>query len=197
MIKSKYDYELENIWRELLLRIGDDPNREGLEDTPERIMKMYKELFRGYDKSQKPKVTTFDNGSDGIVCDEMITDEGDFYSMCEHHVMPFTGRYHFAYIAHPKGKILGLSKVARVVDFFSAKLQIQERLTQDIVNYIYEELCKGTRYKPLGVALFMEAEHLCKTMRGVKKKGRMTTKVLKGVFKTDTSTREEFLSLIK
>ena len=197
MNKDYNQKRVEELWKEIILLIGEDPEREGLLETPKRIAKMYKEIFRGYDESQKPKVTCFSNGNDGLVYDEMITDSGDFYSQCEHHGVPFFGKYVFAYIPHPKGKILGLSKVARVVDFFSAKLQIQERLTHEIVDYIYKELCKDIKYKPLGIALYMEGEHLCKTMRGAKKKGKMTTKYLLGKFKTSDKTRIEFLEAIK
>ena len=188
---------ISDAWRTIIKEIGENPNREGLIDTPKRIAKMYKELFRGYDETQKPKVTTFNNGSDGLVYDTMICDEGNFYSQCEHHVVPFFGQYYFAYIPNPKGKILGISKVARVVDYYAARLQVQERLTQDIVNYIWEELCKDGSPEPLGMALIMKGEHLCKTMRGVKKKGRMTTSVVKGLFRTEPEVRAEFMELIK
>ena len=188
--------KIERLWKEILKEIGEDVNREGLLETPKRIGKMYKELFRGYDKSQKPKVTCFNNGADGLVYNEMIMDEGSYYSQCEHHVIPFFGKYHFAYIPSEKGKILGLSKVARVVDFFSAKLQIQERLVRDIVEYIWEELCKDGE-APYGMALIMEGEHLCKTMRGAKKKGLMKCSYMKGCFLSDHKAREEFLNLIK
>jgi len=195
--KKSNDEKIQQHWTEILKLIGDKPNRKGLEDTPKRIAKMYKEIFRGYDESQKPKVTTFDNGVDGVAYDEMICDEGDYYSHCEHHLVPFFGKYIFAYIPHPKGKILGISKVARVVDFFSAKLQIQERLVHEVVEYLWEALCQDTKHKPLGMALIMKGEHLCKTMRGAKKKGQMTCSVMKGDFKDDSSTRAEFLRLIK
>jgi len=189
--------KIQQLWKEILIEIGENPNREGLLDTPKRIANMYEELFKGYDKSKLPKVTIFNNGCDGLHYDQMITDEGDYYSQCEHHGVPFFGKYFFAYIPHPKGKILGLSKVARVVDYFSAKLQIQERLTNDVVEYIWNELCKDCKYKPLGMALIMKGEHLCKTMRGAKKKGLMTTSVMKGLFKDNSQTKNEFLNLIK
>jgi GTP cyclohydrolase I len=180
----------------ILEEIGENVNREGLLGTPRRVANMYEELFRGYDMSKAPKVTTFTNNTDGVVYDEMIMDEGDFYSQCEHHMVPFFGKYYFAYIPNPEGKILGLSKVARVVDFFAAKLQIQERLVRDIVDYIWRELSKDG-VEPLGMALMMRGEHLCKTMRGVKKKGIMTSTELRGVFKTDDKTRQEFFNSIK
>ena len=188
--------KIEQLWKEILKEIGENPDREGLKDTPKRIAKMYKEIFRGYDKEQLPKVTTFNNGSDGIVYDQMVTDSGSFYSQCEHHMVSFFGIYKFGVIYHPQGKILGISKVARIVDYFSAKMQIQERLVHEIVDCLWKELSKD-KIEPLGMALWMEGEHLCKTMRGVKKKGKMTTCVMKGVFKDDIQTKQEFLNLIK
>ena len=185
------EYSIKNIFQ----HIGEDPERAGLKETPSRMTKMWEETFRGYDISKKPKVTTFQNGADGIVYDNMIVDTGSFYSTCEHHFMPFFGTYYFAYIPHPNGLILGLSKVARVVDFYSAKLQIQERLVSDVVNEIKKAL--GEENPPLGIALVMKGEHLCKTMRGVKKKGEMTTSCLTGWFQDDINTRSEFLQLIK
>lgn len=187
--------KIERLWKEILKEIGENPDREGLKDTPKRIAKMYKELFRGYDENQKPKVTTFNNGADGVVYDQMILDTGSYYSQCEHHGVPFFGNYWFAYIPNPRGKILGLSKVARVVDYFSAKLQIQERLVSDIVNYLWKELSKDGM-EPLGMGLILKGEHLCKTMRGAKKKGIMTTSIMKGVFR-EQEVKEEFLNLIK
>lgn len=180
---------------EILKGIGENPEREGLQGTPDRIVRMFKEIFRGYDESQKPKITTFQNGSDGITYDSMIVDEGDFYSMCEHHMMPFFGRYWFAYIPNPKGKILGISKIGRVVDYCSAKLQIQERLVHEIVDMLADAL--GTENPPIGIALVMEGEHLCKTMRGAKKKGVMKSSYLVGAFHSDAQLRNEFMSLIK
>jgi len=192
----------EEIIKQMLIAIGEDPDREGLKDTPKRVVKMWKEIFRGYDEKQKPKVTTFKNGSDGITYDEMICDTGDFYSHCEHHAVPFFGKYYFAYIPNPKGKLLGLSKVARVVDYYSAKLQIQERLVKDILQHLEKELNCGLKiapelnHNPLGMALVLEAEHLCKTMRGVRKKGKMRSTQLIGVFKTDEKARSEFLNWV-
>lgn len=184
----------ENI-REIFEFIGEDPNRTGLKGTPDRIVRMFVEIFRGYDKNQKPKITVFPNGQDGITYDSMVVDEGSFYSVCEHHMMPFFGRYWFAYIPNPKGKIIGLSKVARVVDYCSARMQIQERLVQDIVDMIAEAL--DGENPPLGIALIMEGEHLCKSMRGVKKRGTMKSSCLTGIFKEEPSVRSEFMNLIK
>jgi GTP cyclohydrolase I len=151
---------------------------------------MWKEIFRGYDESQKPDLAIFRNGRDGIDYDEMITDSGYFFSQCEHHCVPFFGNYFFAYV--PNKKVLGLSKVARVVDYFSAKLQIQERLVKEIVDYIEKEI------QPKGIALIMKGRHLCKEMRGVKKvDGEMTTTVLRGCFRKEPETRAEFISYSK
>lgn len=186
---------IEDAIRVILYEIGEDPQRAGLLGTPDRIARMYKELFRGYTPEAYPKITTFDNGRDGITYDSMITDSGKFYSMCEHHMMPFFGRYVFAYIPHPKGKILGLSKIGRLIDYHSARLQIQERLVSDIVTDVEQIL--GTEYPALGIALYMEGEHLCKTMRGPKKEGKMSCAYLTGIFKEDEATRAEFYAVTR
>jgi|6_EtaG_2_1085325.scaffolds.fasta_scaffold02207_15 GTP cyclohydrolase I len=191
---EKGDTGVEDHIIRVLEYLGEDPTRQGLVNTPKRVINSYKELFRGYDEKQLPDITIFDNGNDNIVYDEMIIDTGDYYSHCEHHMLPFFGKYWFAYIPSEKGKILGLSKISRVVDYFSAKLQVQERLTGEIVDYIWKALNEPS---PLGMALIMKGEHLCKTMRGAKKKGIMTTSVMKGVFKDKAVVRQEFLSLIK
>lgn len=185
----------QNITR-ILEFIGEDIHRDGIQDTPKRVEKMYYEIFKGYDLANKPKPALFKNGKDGLVYDQMIIDSGDFYSQCEHHMVPFFGKYWFGYIPSKNGNIIGLSKVARFVDFHSSKLQIQERLVHDIVEDLWEMACIEAE-PPLGMALVMEAEHLCKTMRGAKKKGKMTTIKLKGVFLEDQKVREEFLSRIK
>lgn len=178
--------------RELLAAIGENPDRPGLVGTPDRVARMYRELFRGYDPTAKPKITTFDNGLDGIHYDNMVIDRGKYYSLCEHHIMPFFGRYVFAYIPNPNGKIIGLSKIGRVVDWCAARLQIQERLVADVVKEISEAL--GTENPPLGIALYMEGEHLCKTMRGAKKEGTMSCCHLTGIFREDGQARAEFLA---
>ena len=188
--------DTEDLIRRQLQSLGENCMREGLIDTPKRVAKMHKEIFRGYDPEQKPKVAIFKNGSDGVSYDQMITDTGDFYSHCEHHIVPFFGQYWFGYIPSAKGNIIGLSKVARLVDYHSARLQIQERLVQDIVDNIYKTLSKGGK-PPLGIGLIMEAEHLCKSMRGVKKKGKMKSVKLMGFLKNDPKARAEFLSIIK
>lgn len=184
----------ENALRLLFTYIGEDPDRLGLQGTPDRILRMWKEIYRGYDPDQMPKITTFQNGADGLVYDNMVVDTGDFYSMCEHHTMPFFGQYWFAYIPNPKGRILGISKIGRVVDYCSARLQIQERLVSDIVTMLSEAL--GEEYPPLGIALVMRGEHLCKSMRGAKKKGTMTSSYLTGAFKEDPALRAEFMNFV-
>lgn len=193
-MKDEEKFELEIRIRSILRQIGDDPDREGLLETPTRVANMFTEIYKGY-TDDPPGVTVFRNGHDGIRYNEMILDEGSFYSMCEHHMMPFFGNYWFAYIPSQAGSILGLSKVARVVDYFSAKLQVQERLTNEIVNYLWNKLAKKGP-SPVGMALVMKGEHLCKTMRGAKKKGTMTTSVLKGAFKEQAEVRMELLNLI-
>lgn len=184
----------ENI-KEILASIGENPEREGLKGTPDRIARMFKEIFRGYDPSQKPKITTFQNGADGITYDNMVIDEGNFYSCCEHHMMPFFGHYWFAYIPNPKGKILGISKIGRVVDYCGARLQVQERLVHDVVTMLEDAL--GSENPPLGIALVMKGEHLCKTMRGAKKQGIMTSSFLTGMFKESPEVRAEFMQFVK
>ena len=130
----------------------------------------------------------------------MIIDTGNFYSHCEHHVKDFLGKHWFAYIPSQKGNLLGISKVARIVDYFAAKLQVQERLTQQVVECLWHELCKNEARPPVGMALIMKAKHLCKSSRGVKKEGFMTTSEMRGEFLTPDSIkgnpREEFLTLI-
>ena len=179
--------------KQILIAMGENPDREGLKDTPLRVVKMWKEIFRGYDITQKPKVSVFRNGSDGLVYDQMILDEGTFYSHCEHHMVPFFGKYYFGYIPDKNSNIIGLSKVARLVDFHAAKLQIQERLVNDIVEDIWDVLCQNAD-APLGMGLLMQGEHLCKTMRGVKKQGKMTTIKLKGCF-LESGVKQEFINV--
>lgn len=186
--------QIERAIRDIFTYIGEDPDRLGLVGTPDRIVRMWGEIFRGYKPEAAPKITTFQNGADGLVYDNMVVDTGDFYSMCEHHMMPFFGKYWFAYIPNPKGKILGISKIGRVVDYCSARLQIQERLVSDVVTMLSDAL--GTEYPPLGIALVMRGEHLCKTMRGAKKKGSMTSSYLTGAFKSEAALRAEFMNFV-
>jgi GTP cyclohydrolase I len=180
--------------RELLEFIGDNPDRTGLQETPDRIVRMFKEMFRGYDPSQKPVITTFPNGSDGIIYDYMVVDSGTFYSVCEHHLRTFFGEYWFAYLPNPSGRILGLSKVGRVIDYCSSRLQVQERLVHDVVDMLTEAL--GPDNPPFGMALVMKGRHMCKESRGVRKTGVMTTTYLTGAFRTNAQVRSEFLTYI-
>lgn len=182
--------EKEKIIRDYLSAIGENPDREGLKETPKRIVKMWKEIFRGYDPEQKPKITTFDND---MHTTDIVFDTGDYYSMCEHHMLPFFGKYYFAYIPDPNGQILGISKVARVVGYCSARLQLQERLARDIVNMLNNAL-EG---KVQGMAIVMRGTHLCKTMRGVRNNGQMTVSYLSGIFKENNDARQEFYKLIE
>lgn len=175
--------------RDLLRYIGEDPDREGLINTPDRILRMWEEIFRGYNVSKKPKITTFEN-EDNIA--DMVFDSGDYYSMCEHHILPFFGKYYFAYIPSATGRILGISKVARVIEYCAAKMQLQERLAKEAVEMLTEALggeCQG-------MAIVMKGTHLCKSMRGVKNRGEMTASYFTGVF-NNTAVKQEFYQLIK
>jgi len=176
-----------NLIRELLIEIGEDPNREGLLKTPERVAKAYEFLMRGYQQDVKEILSKaiFTEKYDEMV----IVKDIDFYSMCEHHLLPFFGKAHVAYI--PKGKIIGLSKIPRLVEIFSRRLQVQERLTQQIADILNEYL------KPDGVGVVIEAMHMCMMMRGVEKQNSIaTTSAMHGSFKEDERTRNEFLRLI-
>jgi GTP cyclohydrolase I len=180
---------LEMHMRDVLHVIGEDPSREGLKETPTRVARMFAEVFRGYDEDCKPKITKFPNDEDGVAYDQLILDSGEFYSYCEHHMVPFFGTYHFGYI--PDKTVLGLSKVARVVDYYSAKLQVQERLTKEIVDELWKEL------EPKGMALVLKARHLCREMRGVKKtRGEMTTSDVRGNLRDNPATRAEFFRMV-
>ena len=188
--KTKKDQRIERLVRQLLVEIGEDPDREGLVGTPDRIRRMWKEIFRGYDLAQKPKITTFPNDMHST---DVVFDTGDYYSMCEHHILPFFGKYYFAYIPNPDGRILGISKIARVVGYCAAKLQLQEQLAREIVAMLSEALDGNV----MGMAIVMRGQHMCKTMRGVKNKGEMTVAHLSGNFRTDPDLRREFYRLIE
>ena len=179
---------------DLLEYIGEDPTREGLQETPDRMLKMFDEIFRGYNPARKPTITTFNNGRDGIIYDDMIIDHGDFYSLCEHHCRTFFGEYFFAYIPNTKGRLLGLSKIGRVVDYCSSRLQIQERLARDIVSMLLEAL--GTENPPQGIALVLKGRHMCKESRGARKQGYMISSCLLGDFRDDPATRAEFMRFV-
>jgi GTP cyclohydrolase I len=178
----------EQLIRELLLRIGEDPDREGLKETPARIVRSWKELFSGYQqRAEDILVTQFHAEQyDEIV----LLRDIEFYSTCEHHMLPFSGKAHIAYI--PEDRIVGLSKLGRLVDIFARRLQIQERLTQQIASELHRVL------KPKGVAVMIEARHQCMCCRGVRKQsGEMVTACLLGTFKENLASRTEFLSLLK
>ena len=181
--------DIESALRAMILAIGDDPDRDGLKGTPDRIVRMWKEIFRGYDPSQKPKITTFPN-EDGL--SDLVFDTGDYYSMCEHHILPFFGKYYFAYIPNPKGRILGISKVARVVGYCAARLQLQDRLARDVVAMLSDALDGDA----LGFAIVMRGKHLCKTMRGVRNDGNMTVAHFTGLFDKNPELKTEFYKLI-
>lgn len=172
---------------DLLKELGEDPKREGLVNTPKRVAKAYEFLTTGYKENIKKLLN---NAIFNEKYDEMVLVKNiDFYSMCEHHMLPFYGKVHVAYI--PDGKIVGLSKIPRIVDMFSRRLQVQERMTQQIADTIDEYL------QPKGVAVVSEAFHMCMMMRGVEKQNSSaTTSAVHGVFKEDARTRTEFLELI-
>src|SRR5215211_643016 len=174
--------------RQLLIDLGEDPDREGLRDTPKRVEKAYRFLTNGYaadvDQVLNNALFTVDYSEMVIVKDI------DFYSLCEHHLLPFFGKCHVAYI--PKGRVLGLSKIPRLVEIFARRLQIQERLTNEIAETLREKV------DPLGVAVVVEATHLCMAMRGVEKQNSFAvTSAMLGVFRDSSRTRMEFLDLIR
>lgn len=173
--------------RMILEAIGEDPQREGLKETPERIAKMYEELFSGIHKTPEKYLSkTFDIASKDVVLEKDIP----FYSMCEHHLLPFYGVVHIAYI--PNGKVVGLSKLGRTVDTYAKRPQLQEKLTRDIGNALMRYL------DALGVMVIIQAEHLCMNMRGIKKPGTKTLTCVKdGVFATDQKLTEEVYHLLR
>lgn len=179
---------IQNAVREILIAVGEDPDREGLLETPKRVANMYEEIFAGLTEDPKQHIKLFNEQSN----DEMvIVKDIPFYSMCEHHLLPFFGKAHIGYIPSDN-KIIGLSKLARIVDNFAKKPQVQERLTSDIADFLDDNL------QPKGVAVIMEAEHMCMTMRGARAAGSKTqTSALRGIMRTDAKTRAEVLSLLK
>jgi GTP cyclohydrolase I len=178
----------QDLYRELLVRVGEDPARDGLIRTPERMEKALKFLTRGYTMDVKE---VLHDALFHVDYDEMvIVKDVEFYSMCEHHMLPFFGKAHVAYV--PQGKVIGLSKIPRLVDVFARRLQVQERLTRQIGEAITDAI------NPQGVAVILEAQHLCMMMRGVEKQSSLTvTSAMLGVFKSQLQTRNEFLSLIR
>ena len=172
---------------EIIKAVGEDPEREGLQNTPDRVSRMYAELLSGYSADPQKII----NGAlFNINYDEMVlVRDIEFYSLCEHHMLPFLGRAHVAYL--PKGKVIGLSKIPRIVDMYARRLQVQERMTRQIADLLQEIL------KPQGVAVVVEGIHMCSLMRGVKKHdARMTTSAMHGAFRANLATRQEFLDNI-
>jgi GTP cyclohydrolase I len=169
--------------------IGDDPRREGLQGTPQRIAEMYAEIFSGLDMDARAELTVgFEVGHREMV----ILKDIPFHSMCEHHLLPFYGVVHVGYIPNKEGRVVGVSKLARVVEIFAKRPQLQERMTSQIADAILEVL------QPDGVAVVVQAEHLCMTMRGIKKPGsNVLTSATRGLFRTRAATRAEFLSLVQ
>ncbi len=174
---------------QLIEAIGDDPQREGLIDTPRRVAEMYTELFSGISMDPKLELSV---GFEEAHREMVIVRDIPFYSMCEHHLLPFYGVAHVAYIPNQKGRVVGASKLARVVEIVSKRLQLQERMTSNIADDIMEAI------KPDGVAVVIQAEHLCMIMRGIKKPGSaLVTSALRGIFRSRIATRSEFFSLLQ
>ena len=186
--EQENELALEKSYREILSRIGEDPERDGLNRTPERTAKAMRFLTRGYreDPAQLLRGALFEVDYDEMV----IVKDIEMFSLCEHHLLPFYGKVHVAYL--PKGRVIGLSKIPRLVDAFARRLQVQERLTKQIADAIQDAI------EPLGVGVVIEARHLCMMMRGVEKQHSATvTSSMLGAFRNEHETREEFLSLIR
>jgi GTP cyclohydrolase IA len=178
---------MEKLIREMLVNIGENPEREGLLKTPQRVSRAWGEIASGYDQSPGEMVRGALFESEGK--EMIVVNDIDFYSMCEHHMLPFFGKAHVAYI--PNGKIVGLSKMARVVEAYARRLQVQERLTSQVANCLMENL------QPLGVAVVIKAQHLCMMMRGIQKQNSYAvTSEMLGAFESNPKTRAEFLTLI-
>jgi len=186
--EEKIDFpSIEKAVEKLIVAVGEDPTREGLQRTPVRVARMYAELFAGY---RTDPVAMVNNAIFDVQYDEMVlVRDIEFYSLCEHHMLPFIGRAHVAYI--PDGKVLGLSKIPRIVEMYARRMQVQERMTRQIADFLRDLL------HPQGVAVVIEAMHLCSMMRGVKKhNARMTTSAMHGAFRANLATRQEFLDNI-
>ena len=172
--------------REILIAIGEDPDREGLVETPSRVARMYEEIFGGLEDDPTRHLKLFDESSEEMV----VVRDIPLYSMCEHHLIPFLGKAHIAYIPSD-GRVIGLSKLARIVDCFARRPQLQERLTSQVADFLYENL------QPMGVAVVIEAEHLCMTMRGARASGAKTmTSALRGTMRSNAKARAEAMSLL-
>jgi GTP cyclohydrolase I len=185
--ESGTDLRVDEAMRTLLLAIGEDPEREGLQRTPERMRRMYEELTSGY---RTDPDSVINGASFEVAYDEMVVVRDiEFFSLCEHHLLPFYGRAHVGYL--PRGRVIGLSKIPRIVDMFARRLQVQERMTQQVAEFLMERL------EPKGVGCVLEASHLCTIMRGVRKQqAQMVTSSMLGTFRRDGRTRNEFLKLI-
>jgi len=182
------DNKLEELYRQLMVGVGEDPSREGLVKTPVRAAKALQYLTRGYQQSIDEVVNNaiFESDNDQMI----LVKDIELYSLCEHHLLPFIGKCHVAYI--PTGKVIGLSKIARIVDMFAARLQIQENLTKQIADTVMQAI------QPAGVGVIIEAQHLCMMMRGVEKQNsKMTTSMMLGTFLDHDRTRSEFLRLVR
>ena len=182
------DNKLADLYRQILEDIGEDPARDGLQNTPERAARTLQYLTRGYQQSLDDVVNNaiFDSDNEEMILVKNI----EMYSLCEHHLLPFIGKCHVAYI--PTGKVIGLSKIARIVDMFARRLQIQENLTKEIADTLMDAIA------PAGVGVIIEARHLCMMMRGVEKQNSMmTTSMMLGSFRTHDRTRSEFLRLVR
>jgi len=181
------DIEFENSIRKMLEHVGEDTNREGLLDTPSRVRKAFEFMCSGYNQDPKEilQKALFTSSNDEMV----VIKDIEFYSQCEHHMLPIIGKVHVAYI--PNGKVVGLSKIPRVIDVFARRLQIQEQLTEQICDALNEHL------QPKGVAVMIDARHMCMEMRGVQKiRSTTVTSALRGLFKTNKKTKDEFLSIV-
>ena len=179
---------IESLTKSLLKELGEDSNREGLIKTPSRVAKTWEYLTKGYNQNVEKLINNaiFSENYDQMV----VVKDIEFYSMCEHHLLPFFGHAHIAYI--PNGKIIGLSKIPRILDMFSRRLQVQERMTQEVANMLNDAL------EPKGVAVIIEAQHMCMQMRGVEKRqSYMSTSAMLGIFRDDDKTRKEFLDIVK
>ncbi len=186
-VSSEQNVKFENAVKTVMLHVGEDPQREGLIKTPERVRKAYEFIFGGYSENPKEilEKALFTSSNDEMVLIKDI----EFYSTCEHHLLPIIGRVHVAYI--PDGKVVGLSKIPRVVNVFARRMQIQEQLTEQIADAIMNTIM------PKGVAVVVQARHMCMEMRGVEKiNSNTTSSALRGLFKKDEKTRSEFFSLI-
>jgi len=185
--ESGTDLRVDEAMRTLLLAIGEDPEREGLQRTPERMRRMYEELTSGY---RTDPDSVINGASFEVAYDEMVVVRDiEFFSLCEHHLLPFYGRAHVGYL--PRGRVIGLSKIPRIVDMFARRLQVQERMTQQVAEFLMERL------EPKGVGCVLEASHLCTIMRGVRKQqAQMVTSSMLGTFRRDGRTRNESLKLI-